>query len=69
MGGNSVYLFDGMDEEQSIKSTKSTLSMPIAPKLHQEKYPNQLVWRLDSILYNAKLFLYLGYVNLSTYSC
>jgi len=47
MGVNPVHPLDGMDQKLSIKSTKSILSTPIAPALHQEKTTNQLEWRLD----------------------
>jgi len=57
MGIKSVHPLDEMDQFSSIKSTKSILSMLIAPQLHQIytwKYlQNQLDWRLDSILYSG----------------
>ena len=36
MGVKSVHPLDGMNQKLSIKSTKSTTSIPIAPQLHQE---------------------------------
>ena len=35
MGVISVHPLDGVNQEQSIKSTQSILSIPIAPALHQ----------------------------------
>jgi len=37
MGLKSVHPLDGVDQDQSIKRTKSTLSTLIAPQLHQNK--------------------------------
>ena len=36
MGEITVHPLDGIDLEQSIQSTQSILSTPIAPELHQE---------------------------------
>jgi hypothetical protein len=43
MGVKSVHPLDGIDQEQSIKSTKSILSIPIAPALHQEIPPTNWI--------------------------
>ncbi|MCD4801771.1 MAG: hypothetical protein K8R16_02405, partial [Anaerolineales bacterium] len=51
MGVISVHPLDGVDQELSIKSTKSILSMPIAPALHQNytKNTSQINWFGGSI--------------------
>lgn len=46
MGVKNVHPLDGMDEQKSIKSRNSILSILVAPNLHQNNQPNQLVWRL-----------------------
>jgi len=47
MGENNVHPLYGKDNILSIKSTKSILSMPIAPELHQQitTNPNGLTTR------------------------
>ena len=42
MGESIVHPLDGVDNKLSFKSTKSILSMPTAPRLHQK--PTQINW-------------------------
>jgi hypothetical protein len=40
MGVNQVHPLYGINQKQSIKSTVSILSIPVAPALHQKKTTN-----------------------------
>jgi hypothetical protein len=58
MGVKDVHPLDGMDQKQSIKSTKSILSILIAPALHQIciKINHQPNWIGGSISFIFLLF-------------
>jgi len=60
MGEISVHPLDGLYQELSIKYTKSILSIPVAPDLHQKHTPNN--WMGGSIKFPVEVLFFINFL-------